>query len=174
MNGHWWRRNAVALAAAPLVLGSAFWISGRPLIDVWSEDDAPDRTVAIAESFTWETGTFELRAIAPAPHPVDDDGHVFEPPPGTVVWRTAWLASGPDEQTGLGCLVQLVDASGRRYSADPAEVNRLEPGMSCAPDFGADPAGYRFVRYFLLPAGAEPARVRFGGVGRDLVAITLE
>lgn len=173
MSGHWWRRNAVALAVAPLVLGAAFWVAGRPLVDIWTEDDGPDRTVAITEPFTWETGTFELRSIEQAPHPLDEDGDPFEPPPGTIVWRTAWQASGPDEQTGSGCLLQLVDTEGRRFGSDPTELNRLGAGFGCAPDFEVDPASYRFVRYFLLPAGAEPAVVRFGGAFHEVVAITL-
>ena len=127
MRGRWWRRNALALAAAPLVLGSAFWVAGRPLIDVWSESDAPARTVGIGEPFGWESGTFELGTVSIVPSPTDDDGDPFEPPPGAVVWRTSWRAGGPDDYTGSGCHVQLVDEQGRRFGADPAELNRLEP-----------------------------------------------
>jgi hypothetical protein len=174
MTARWWRRNALALAAAPLVFGTAFWLAGRPLIDVWSESDAPGPTVPIGEPFAWESGTFELRTVAVVPSPLDDDGDAFEPPPGTVVWRTAWRAGGPDAQTGSGCLVQLVDEHGRRFGADPAELNRLDVASGCTPDDDAGAADYRFVRYFLLPAGVEPALVRFGAIDRDVVAITLE
>jgi hypothetical protein len=174
MTARWWRRNALALTAAPLVLGTAFWVAGRPLIDVWSQSDAPVRTVAIGEPFVWESGTFELRAVAVVPSPRDDDGDRFEPPPGTVVWRTAWRAGGPDAQTGAGCLVQLVDDQGRHFGADPAELNRLDVTRACTPDDDAGAADYRFVRYFLLPAGVDPAIVRFGAFDREVVAITLE
>lgn len=173
MSHRWLRRNALALAAAPLVLGAAFWVAGRPLLDVWSQSDAPARTIAVGQPFSWGTGTFELGAVEIVASPLDDDGDLFEPPPGTAVWRTAWRAGGPDEYTGLGCDVQLVDHAGRQFGADPAELNRLELAGACTPDDDAGAADYRFVRYFLLPAGAEPALVRFGEPG-DVVAITLE
>jgi hypothetical protein len=174
MTARWWRRNALALAATPVVLGCAFWVEGRPLIDAWSQSDAPALTVSIGEPFVWESGTFELRAVAIVPSPVDDDGDAFEPPPGTVVWRTAWRAGGPDALTGLGCLVELVDERGRRFGADPAELNRLAVAGGCTPDDDAGAADYRFVRYFLLPAGVEPALVRFGAIDREVVTVTLE
>jgi hypothetical protein len=170
----WWRRNAVALAALPIVVGAAFVVAGRPLIDRWRDDDRADRTVALDEPFAWATGTFELRAVRVAPAPLDDDGHPFEPPPGTVVWRTAWRASGLDEYVGGGCVVQLVDGEGRRFGADPAELGRLDTANGCIPGSGADPGDFRFVRYFLLPADAQPTAVRFGSVLHDTVQITLD
>jgi hypothetical protein len=170
----WWRRNAIALTALPIVLGAVFVVAGRPLIDLWTADDLPARTAAIDEPFPWDTGTFELGEVHVAPDPLDDDGDPFEAPPGTVVWRTAWRASGPDEYVGSGCVVQLIDRTGRRFGADPAELSRLDTANGCGPGFGDDPTDYRFVRYFLLPAGAEPAAVRFGSVLHDTVEIRLD
>jgi hypothetical protein len=175
MRHPWWRRNGPALAAAPFALGAAFWVAGRPLIDIWTIDEPAPRTVQIKEPFGWDGDMFELTAIEPAPHPIDDDGRPFESPPGTVVWRTAWEGRGSDEQTGLGCIVEIVDGDGRRFGADPTELTRLGGGSGCTPGFGADPASYRFVRFFLLPADAEPVTVRFSGfdTDTDVVAITL-
>lgn len=173
MRRAWWRRNAIALGALPLVAGAAFLVAGRPLLDLWGADDGADRTAVLAEPFRWDTGSFELREVRVAPAPVDDDGDPFDPPPGTAVWRTAWRASGPDEYAGSGCVVQLVDREGRRFGADPAELNRLDTANGCGPGFGEDPGDYRFVRYFLLPADAEPVAVRFGSSLHDTVEITL-
>jgi hypothetical protein len=173
MTHRWWRRNAVALAAAPVVLGTGFWVAGRPLIDLWSESDAPVGSAAIGQPFSWDTGTFELSTVRLVPSPFDDDGDPFDPPTGTVVWRTAWRASGPDADTGLGCVVELVDADGRRFGANPAELNRLGNRASCTPTDETDADRYHFVHYFLLPAGVEPVAVRFGSLLHETVEIRL-
>jgi hypothetical protein len=174
MSHHWWRRNALALATAPVVLGAAFWMAGRPLIDLWSESEAAARTAPIGQPFGWDTGTFELSTARVVPSPRDDDGDPFEPPAGTIVWRTAWHASGPDLQTGLGCVVELVDAGGRLFGANPVELNRLGNRASCTPKDDAEASDYRFVHYFLLPADAEPVAVRFGSLLHETVEIRLE
>lgn len=170
----WLRRNAAALAIAPVVVGASFWLSGGSLIDIWRRDEDPiERTVTSAERFTWDTTTFALEEVAVVDAPTDRSGGPVALPTGTVAWRTAWRASGPAGDAGFGCTMEMVDGAGRRFGADPVELADLDLGIGCTPGTGDDAADYAFVRYFLLPAGAEPTAVLVGGLTGGTVKVLL-
>jgi hypothetical protein len=82
-------------------------------------------------------------------------------PPGTTPWRAKLLFRAGAEAY-LGCKIELEDTRGRRYAANPNELNGARVSYAgCTLDYGATPAPeYETEAYFVMPAGTRPAAVR--------------
>jgi hypothetical protein len=138
--GEFYRRNYTHLPKEPVAVDG----TGRAAID--------DRAVRVVE-ITSVDGPEDIERLV---------GFGPDLPSGVRIWRVIVALEGTDKDRVSDCEATLLDADGRAWEPDPAELHGTFKNsiFMCWPDDDEQPSPYLSTMYFLLPAEARPATLR--------------
>lgn len=160
----WFRRNLwglltiVPVTAAMLVV---YLDKSNAYERFWKFE--PRVPVAAVDGWADYSGAkIRLVEFAPAKDLRESATKAFVPPEGLKVWRAVIEYNVPDQQSLIGCQLQLEDDKGRLYGTDAAELSNAR-GVSyvgCTDKDDDKLNRYQTFVFFITPSDSRPVAVR--------------
>lgn len=158
----WFRRNWWGLLLLLPALTAATYFDVR---DGYRQAHAFDKnqpSVVTADGWGAFFGeNLRLKAFARVSVPLDTIDEPLAVPAGLIVWQATIEVHVVNKDTFAGCDLYLVDASGRRFGAEPQQLSRMKTENGSCYNFDDETAtDYETVTVFLTPADVVPVHLR--------------